>query len=133
MSSGTALAREGAAAAGRHPESALGHAMAHGAIDGRAVTDAAKEGDEVAIEVVATAGRYLGVALASLANAFDPDVIVIGGGVSEVGDLLLAPAREEMAKRALPPMNKIPVKKAEMGGDAGMIGAAEMALEESGS
>jgi glucokinase len=72
------------------------------------------------------------VALASLVNVFDPDLIVIGGGVSEVGDLILQPAREEMAKRALPPMNKIPVKRAEMGGDAGMIGAAEMALEESG-
>jgi len=133
MASGTALAREGAAAAGRHPESALGHALSHGGIDGKAVTEAAKAGDEIAKEVVATAGRYLGVALASLANTFDPDVIVIGGGVSEVGDLLLDPAREEMVKRALPPMNKIPVKKAGMGGDAGMIGAAEMALEELGS
>jgi glucokinase len=132
MASGPALAREGAAAAGRNPESALGRALAHGAIEGRTVTKAAEEGDEVAIEVVATAGRYLGVALASLVNVFDPDLIVIGGGVSEVGDLILQPAREEMAKRALPPMNKIPVKRAEMGGDAGMIGAAEMALEESG-
>ena len=132
MAAGTALAREGAAAAGRHPESALGHALSRGGIDGKAVTEAAKGGDEVAMEVVATAGRYLGVALASLANIFDPDVIVIGGGVSAVGDLLLDPAREEMAKRALPPMNKIPVKRAGMGGDAGMIGAATMALEEAG-
>ena len=104
--------------------------MAHGAIDGRAVTEAAKEGDEVAVEVVAPRDATSGSRWPSLANIFDPDVIVIGGGVSEVGDLILEPAREEMARRALPPMNKIPVKKAEMGGDAGMIGAAAMALDE---
>ena len=81
ISSGTALAREGAAAAGRHPESALGHAMAHGAIDGRTVTDAAKEGTRWRSRW-SPRGRYLGVGLASLANIFDPDVLVIGGGVS---------------------------------------------------
>jgi glucokinase len=133
MASGTALARDGAAAAGRHPDSALGHALAKGGIEGKTVTEAAMAGDEVALEVVANAGRYLGVALASLANIFDPDVIVIGGGVAAVGDLMLDPARAELAKRALPPMNRTPVKAAELGGDAGMIGAAEMALEEVGS
>ena len=51
--------------------------------------------------MVAEAGRHLGVALASLANIFDPDVFVIGGGVSVVGDLLLDPAREELRSRAL--------------------------------
>ena len=66
---------------------------------------------------------------ASFANIFDPDVIVIGGGVSAVGDLLLDPAREELRARALPPMNKTPVRLAELGPDAGMIGAAAMALD----
>ena len=132
MASGTALARDGAAAAGEHPESALARALAHGGIEGRTVTEAAQAGDEVAREVVTAAGRHLGVALSSLANIFDPDVIVIGGGVSAVGDLLLAPAREEFSSRALPPMNRVPVKRAEMGAEAGMIGAAQMALEELG-
>ena len=62
----------------------------------------------LATEVVAGAGRHLGVALASLANVFDPDVIVIGGGVSGVGDLLLDPARQELRTRALPPQNETP-------------------------
>jgi glucokinase len=129
--SGTALARDGTAAAGRAPESALGLALAKGAgVSGRTVTEAAIAGDSVAREVVATAGRHLGVGLASFANIFDPDVILIGGGVSVAGDLLLEPAREELRSRALPPMNKAPVRLAELGPDAGMIGAAAMALIE---
>ena len=57
-------------------------------------------------------------------------MIVIGGGVSAVGDLMLDPAREELRARALPPMNQTPVKLAELGPEAGMIGAAAMALIE---
>ncbi|HET8975540.1 MAG TPA: ROK family protein [Solirubrobacterales bacterium] len=131
MASGTALAREGTAAAGRRPESTLARAMQGGGISGKVVTDAALAGDEVALEVVAEAGRHLGVALASLVNIFDPDVMVIGGGVAAgARDLLVEPAREEMRRRALPPMNRTPVALAELGGDAGMIGAAQMVLEE---
>jgi glucokinase len=97
---------------------------------GKTVTDLAINGDPPAREIVAHAGRYLGVALASLANIFDPDVIVIGGGVSVVGDLMLDPAHEELTSRALPPMNRTPVQLAELGPEAGMIGAAAMALIE---
>jgi glucokinase len=128
--SGTAIAREGTAVAEREPESELGKALAAGEILGKTVTDLALAGDEPARQVVAEAGRHLGVALVSLANIFDPDVFVIGGGVSAVGDVLLDPAREELRARALPPMNKTPVKLAELGGSAGMIGAAAMALIE---
>jgi glucokinase len=128
--SGTAIAREGKAAAEREPDSALSKALAKGPIVGKTVTELAMHGDALAAEVVAEAGRHLGVALASLANIFDPDVFVIGGGVSAVGDLLLEPARQELRSRALPPQNKTPVKLAELGPDAGMIGAAAMALIE---
>jgi len=128
--SGTAIAREGTAAAEREPDSALGKALAEGPIVGKTVTQLAMQGDALAAEVVAEAGRHLGVALASLANIFDPDVFVIGGGVSAVGELLLEPARHELRTRALPPQNDTPVKIAELGPDAGMIGAAAMALIE---
>jgi glucokinase len=130
FASGTAIAREGTAAAEREPDSALGKALAEGPIVGKTVTDLAVNGDRLAREVVAEAGRYLGVALASLANIFDPDVIIIGGGVSVVGDLMLAPACRELIERALPPMNQTPVQLAELGPEAGMIGAAAMALIE---
>jgi glucokinase len=94
------------------------------------VTEAALAGDETAIGVVALIGRRLGVALASFANIFEPEVIVIGGGVIAAGELLLEPARGELAARALPPMRGIPVVAAQLGQDAGMIGAAAMARIE---
>jgi glucokinase len=132
LASGTALGREGMIAAEAHPESALGKALAAGEeIDGRLVTGRAMDGDGIAVEVLATIGRRIGVALSSLANVFEPDVIVIGGGVSAAGELLLGPAREELRSRALPPMNETPVAAAELGPEAGLIGAAAMALEES--
>ncbi len=130
LASGTAIAREGKKAAEREPDSALGKALDKGPIVGKTVTELALQGDPLATEVVGDAGRHLGVALASLANIFDPDVIVIGGGVSAVGDLMLDPAREELRTRALPPMNQTPVQLAQLGPEAGMIGAAAMALIE---
>ena len=107
LASGTAIAREGLAAARKAPDSSLGRALAEGVtLDGKRVTDAALEGDPIAVAVLERIGRWLGVALSSFANAFDPDVIVIGGGAMRAGDLLLDPARDEMATRALSPMNE---------------------------
>jgi glucokinase len=94
------------------------------------VTEAALAGDATSIGVFELIGSRLGVAFASFANIFDPDVIVVGGGVMAAGDLLLEPARRELRSRALPPMNKTPVVAAKMGSDAGMIGAAAMARIE---
>lgn len=131
LASGTALAREGTAMAGSRPDSALADALqADGEVSGRAVTEAALAGDEAAREVLDLIGMRLGVGLSSLANIFNPDVMVIGGGVMAAGDLLLEPARNELRSRALPPMNETPVVAAKMGPEAGMIGAAQMALEE---
>jgi glucokinase len=132
LASGTALGKEGRIAAEAHPDSVLGRALAAGEeVDGRAVTVAALAGDGIAVQVVATIGTRLGVALATFANIFEPDVIVIGGGAAAAGELLLGPAREELRARALPPMNETPVVAAELGPEAGMVGAATMALEES--
>jgi glucokinase len=131
LASGTALGREGREAAEREPSSALGEMLAEGReIDGRAVTEAALGGDRTAVAVFELIGTRLGVALAGFANVFEPEVIVIGGGVIAAGDLLLEPARAEMRSRALPPMNQTPVVEAKLGQDAGMIGAAAMALVE---
>jgi glucokinase len=131
VASGTALAREGRAAAEGAPDSALGKTLAEGTeILGKTVTEAALAGDRVAGEVVELIGTRLGVGLASLANIFNPDVIVIGGGVLAAGDLLLEPARAELRRRALRPMDETVVAPAELGPDAGMIGAAAMAQIE---
>jgi len=131
FASGTALGREGLAAAEGRPDSALGKLLAAGEpVDGKAVTAAARQGDGTAIEVFELVGGRLGVALASYANIFEPEVIVIGGGVIAAGDLLLGPARRELEARALRPMNRTPVVEAELGEDAGMIGAAALARIE---
>ncbi len=131
LASGTALGREGRAAAEREPDSALGAMLANGEeIDGKVVTEAALSGDVTARAVFDLVGLRLGVALTSFANIFEPEVFVIGGGVIAAGDLLLEPARRELAERALPPMKRIPVVAAELGSDAGMIGAAAMARIE---
>ena len=130
LASGSALGRAGLAAAQANPDSALGRALAEGdPVSGRTVTVAALEGDEIAISVVAEIGGHLGVALANYANIFEPDVIVIGGGAAAAGELLLEPAREQVRVRALEPMNETPVVAAELGPEAGMIGAAEIAME----
>jgi len=131
FASGTALGREGLAAAEAAPDSALGRLLAAGEpVDGKAVTVAARAGDATAVGVFELVGGRLGVALASFANIFEPEVIVIGGGVLAAGDLLLEPARRELRERALRPMNRTPVVAAELGEDAGMIGAAALARIE---
>lgn len=131
LASGTAIGREGRVAAEREPESVLGKMLADGeTIDGKAVTEAALSGDAAARAVFDLVGSRLGAALASFANIFEPEVFVIGGGVIAAGDLLLDPARRELEARALPPMNRTPVAAAELGEDAGMIGAAAMARIE---
>ncbi len=131
IASGTALEAEAVAAAALAPDSGLGLELAAGRpIDGRLVTELAEAGDRVATEVLATIGRRLGAALTGLANGFDPDVIVIGGGVIAAGEHLLGPAREVVRARALVPQNRVPVEAAAHGPDAGMIGAALMARDE---
>jgi glucokinase len=131
LASGTALGREGRAAAESAPDSVLGKMLAEGKeVDGRAVTEAALAGDEVATGVFDLIGSRLGVACATFANVFQPDAIVVGGGVIAAGDLLLEPARREMRRRALNPMNRTPILEATLGNDAGMIGAAAMARHE---
>jgi glucokinase len=129
LASGTALGRKGEDAARRHPHSALGRALlSDGVVTGTVVTEAARAGDEAAVEVVAAVGRRLGAALSSYANIFEPDVIVIGGGVAAgAGELLVGPARDEVRARSLEPMNETRVAVAELGPESGMLGAAELA------
>ncbi|HEY0317958.1 MAG TPA: ROK family protein [Solirubrobacterales bacterium] len=131
LASGTALAREGLAAAETDPDSVLAAMLAEGRlIDGKTVTEAALGGDPTSIVVFDLIGTRLGAALVTFANIFEPSVIVVGGGVMAAGDLLLDPARRVLRARALRPMNEIPVVAAELGPDAGMIGAAALARTE---
>src|SRR5256714_4645108 len=104
MASGTAIGREGTDAGRRDPSTALGRAVAQrGVLTGEEVTRLALDGDEAARSVMAAVGRSLGAGIAAVVNLFEPEVVVVGGGASAAGDLLLDPAREGGAQPALPP------------------------------
>ncbi|UER54614.1 ROK family glucokinase [Kineosporiaceae bacterium SCSIO 59966] len=98
-------------------------------IEGPHVTQAAEEGDPAAIELLADLGRWLGEGLASIVAVLDPAVIVVGGGVSAAGDLLLQPTRaafrRQLTARGYRPEPRI--VPALLGNDAGVIGAADLA------
>lgn len=134
FASGTGIGRMGREAAVAVPNSALGKVAATGTtVTARQVNEAALAGDAAALGVVERVGHYLGTALVSLSNIFEPEVIVLGGGAMALGELLLEPARREVATHALKPMNGTPVLAAQLGPAAGMIGAASLArigLEE---
>jgi glucokinase len=77
---------------------------------------------------IALTGQYLGFGLTTLANALDPDLIIIGGGLAELGEALLAPARSVLRARALPGPSTCPVVVAELGADAAVVGAASLVI-----
>jgi len=131
--SGSALVAEARDFARRTPEAAvrllqLGGGTAEG-IDGPAVTLAAREGDIGAVRCFEIIGAWLGAGLADLSAILDPGCFVIGGGVSEAGDLLLKPAREayEHGLTGRSHREFADVRLAELGPDAGLIGAADLA------
>jgi glucokinase len=130
MASGTALIREAARLAGERPDSGLAQALRDGReLEVPLVTELAHDGDEAAVEVVELIGQRLGVALATLVNIFNPQVIVIGGSVTAAGELLLGPARAAVAERALVPnRDEVRIVGAHFGVEAGMIGAAALAF-----
>lgn len=131
LASGTAMGREGLLAARQAPDSGLGQALSAGReITGALVTELAHDGDRAAREVVALIGTRLGVGIANLVNIFNPEVVVVGGGVIAAGELLLEPAREVMVTRALrPSRDDVRVTRAHFGAEAGMVGAAALALD----
>jgi glucokinase len=131
LASGTALAREAMRIAGERPESGLaGVLRTERELTGPLITELAHDGDEAAIEAITLIGTRLGVAIASYVNIFNPQVVVIGGGVIAAGELLLAPARAEVAARALPPSrDEVEIVAAHFGVEAGMVGAAALAFD----
>lgn len=86
-------------------------------------------GDRKAQRVIRDAGIILGIAIANIANVLNPEVVVLAGGVSNLGDYLFNPIREEVKKRALPKaVEGLKIAKAELGDNAGVIGAARSVL-----
>lgn len=130
--SGTAIGVAGHGAAARDPSSALGRRLAGGGqITGGLVTELAHAGDADARAVLAEIGRQFGSGLCGVVNVLDPEVVVVGGGGVAAGDLLLGPAREVVAQRALPPVAEaVRIVPAHFGDESAMLGAALLALDE---
>jgi glucokinase len=135
LASGTALAREARrrieeGAATSIPEYAEGDIEK---VSPEAVHGAARQGDSLAKELIARTGYYIGIGLTNLINIFNPELIVIGGGLSNIGDMLLEPAFRVARERAYKQsFQAVRFASAELGRNSGVIGAAAFALHEMG-
>jgi glucokinase len=126
--SGTAIARKARELLGEGRPSSLA-SLAPETVDARAVADAAAAGDALAIELYREAGRYLGWAIGGLLNLLSPQAVVIGGGLINAGELLLAPLREAVADIAFDaPRSHCRIVPAALGTDAGLVGAVAWAV-----
>ncbi|WP_273847361.1 ROK family protein [Rubrobacter calidifluminis] len=134
LTSGTAIRRRAREVASEMPHSALGRLAVERDVLGEDVLRLARRGDEAALQVLREAGRWLGIGLAAFVNIFNPEVIAIGGGVSEAGELILEPARREVWLRARSPSRElVRVREATLGPEAGVLGAAALARDEEGA
>jgi glucokinase len=134
VASGRALDRLGQEAANEHPEGLIARLAGAEEVVGRKVTEAARQGDIVARRIIEEVGRRLGMGIAGLVNVLDPEIVVVGGGVADIGPALLDPAREAFRATVLAPDHRpeVPIVPAALGNDAGAIGAAAIALELAG-
>ena len=131
--SGNALLRHAREAINASPEVAR-NLLSRGdgtvaGLTGQAITDAARDGDPVALAAFNTTGQWLGAGIASLSVLLDPACVVIGGGVIDAGEILLKPTRESL-ERNMPFAGKHPYPQiiaAELGNEAGLVGVADLA------
>ena len=134
LCSGMALERDATEFAKDHPDSLIGRLLSEGdrgKVRGRDVVTAGRDGDRDALELLERLGTYLGVGLSGAINTFEPEYIVIGGGLSQGADMFLDRAREEARARALPALaDRVKIQLAEGGAKAGLIGAGLLAAQE---
>ena len=132
VASGTAIARRARDRASEDPYSALGRLAVRRKVLGEDVTRLAREGDGAALSVLEETGRWLGIGLAGYVNVFNPEVVAVGGGVMEAGELILGSAREEVSLRARSPSRGLArVRVATLGAESGVLGAAALARDPS--
>ena len=127
LASGTALGRFGAAAAALPGGACIAAFQSGiGRPGGRAVIEAARAGDATARMLVAAEARWLGIGLTNLLHLFSPDVVVIGGGLSNAFDLLIDGIRDVIQSRAMPAYREVTITRAALGPAAGLVGAADL-------
>ena len=133
MAAGPAIGERGVHAAqeGNSPILLKYFQANEGGLSAEDVGNAAREGDPAAIEIIRDSGQMIGDVLASLVNFFNPSMIVIGGGVAGIGNLLLSSIRQAVLNRSLPLSTRdLQIVFSEKGPDAGVIGAVNLALDK---
>lgn len=101
-------------------------------VDSKVIGQAAEQGDVVAREIIERGGRMIGLGIVSLLHLFNPQVIVVGGGVSNVGELLFAPMRAAVEKNVIDPAYVVPIRQAALGENVSIIGAAALVKTQGG-
>jgi len=97
--------------------------------DAMAIHIKAQQGDKKALKVINETAYYLGIGIANLVNIFNPELVIVGGGLSNLGELLLAPTRKEFYKHALAlPKRSVKIVRAKLGARAGLLGAIALCL-----
>jgi glucokinase len=131
MASGTAIARMARERLSGGEESAIKGLVAGdlAKVTAKTVAEAAKSGDPLAVELMNTATTNLGVGVVNLVHIFNPEVVVIGGGVSRAGDMVFERVRRVVAERSMPDI-EVRIVPAALGDDSGLLGAAALVLEE---
>jgi len=131
LASGTAARRLAEEVAEAQPDGELARARASGGVvTGVLAAELASAGHGDALEVMERIGFHLGIGIASYVNIFNPELVVIGGGFAQAGDLLLDPARRVVAERALPlARDVVRIVPAELGPEAGLIGSGLVGFE----
>ena len=128
LASGTAIQRRAREVANERSTSALGRLAIERQVLGEDVTRLAQEEDDASISVLEETGRWLGIGLAGFVNTFNPEVIAVGGGASQAGELILESARKEVQLRASSPSRDlVEIKEATLGPESGVLGAAALA------
>jgi glucokinase len=132
LASGKALDRLAHDAATAEPDSFLGRRLARdGEVTGHDCVDGARDGDEAARRCLRILGERLGIGIANAINLYDPLEVVIGGGVSTAGELLLEPASRAAFRHVLPGVGtRTRIRLARHGPRAGVLGAALIAAQE---
>ena len=133
LASGTAIARDGRELVRRGVPTLIAELAAGKPerVTAKLVAEAADKGDIEAQEILAEAMTYLGVGMASLVNLFNPELIVIGGGLTNMGEGLFGPVRRAIERRAFPAAARaVKVVPAELGDDVGVLGAAAAAMAQ---
>ena len=133
LASGTAVAKEAidriSAGEGSYLTEIVGGRIEN--ITAEKVGVAARYGDSLALEVIAKAAMYLGVGMVNLVNIFNPEMIIVGGGMSKLGDLLFVPVRQLVQERAFRlSAQAVHIVPAELGDNAGVLGATVFAFQQ---